>query len=276
VTGGSRGIGRACAASLLAEGAAVALVSRDAARLEASRAALVEANGGTAIAVPTDLRSDDAVRAMVERVRAELGRIDILINAAATVVPTAFSELIEARWLDVFEQKLNGYPRCLRHVIPVMRAQRSGAIVNISGLAARQPHATTIPDGVNNAATLNLTKGLANELAKDGIRVNAVSPHIIDTDRQDETMREWAAITGQSEAEVRAQRVATIPLAAWAAPRRSATWWRSSPPSARASSPALPGTSTAASQSASEPAMPAPRRVLRRLRLAPHGLALAP
>jgi 3-oxoacyl-[acyl-carrier protein] reductase len=208
VTGGSRGIGRACAASLLAEGAAVALVSRDAARLEASRAALVEANGGTAIAVPTDLRSDDAVRAMVERVRAELGRIDILINAAATVVPTAFSELIEARWLDVFEQKLNGYPRCLRHVIPVMRAQRSGAIVNISGLAARQPHATTIPVGVNNAATLNLTKGLANELAKDGIRVNAVSPHIIDT----ETMREWAAITGQSEAEVRAQRVATIPL----------------------------------------------------------------
>jgi 3-oxoacyl-[acyl-carrier protein] reductase len=212
VTGGSRGIGRACAASLLAEGAVVALVSRDAARLEAARAALVEASGGRAIAVPTDLRSDTAVRAMVERVRAELGRIDILINAAATVIPTAFSDLTEERWLDVFEQKLNGYARCLRHVIPVLRAQKSGAIVNISGLAARQPHATTIPVGVNNAATLNLTKGLANDLAKDGIRVNAVIPHIIDTDRQDETMREWAAITGQSEAEVRAERVAKIPL----------------------------------------------------------------
>ena len=112
----------------------------------------------------------------------------------------------------MFEQKLNGYARCLRHVIPVLRAQQSGAIVNISGLAGRQPHATTIPVGVNNAATLNLTKGLANDLAKDGIRVNAVIPHIIDTDRQDETMREWAGITGQSEAEVRAQRVATIPL----------------------------------------------------------------
>jgi NAD(P)-dependent dehydrogenase (short-subunit alcohol dehydrogenase family) len=66
--------------------------------------------------------------------------------------------------------------------------------------------------GVNNAATLNLTKSLANELAKDGIRVNAVIPHIIDTDRQDETMREWAGITGQTEAEVRAERVAKIPL----------------------------------------------------------------
>jgi len=87
VTGGSRGIGRACAASLLAEGVAVTLVSRDAARLEASRAALVEASGGRAIAVPTDLRNDAGVRAMVERVQAELGRIDIPINAAATVVP---------------------------------------------------------------------------------------------------------------------------------------------------------------------------------------------
>lgn len=211
VTGGSRGIGHACAASLLAEGAKVALVSRDADRLEAARSALAEA-GGSVIALPTELRSDEAVRAMAERTLAEFGRIDILINAAATVTPTAFMDLIEERWLDLFEQKLNGYARCLRHVIPVLRAQRSGVIVNISGLAARQPHATTIPVGLNNAAALNLTKSLANELAKDGIRVNAVIPHIIDTDRQDETMREWAGITGQSEAEVRAERVAKIPL----------------------------------------------------------------
>jgi 3-oxoacyl-[acyl-carrier protein] reductase len=217
VTGGSRGIGRACAASLLGEGAAVALVSRDPERLEAARAALVEASGASstarrAIAVPADLGSDDAVRAMVERVRAELGHIDILVNAAATVIPTAFSKLTEERWREVFEQKLNGYARCLRHVIPVMRAQRAGSIVNISGLAARQPQATTIPVSVNNAATLSLTKGLANDLAKDGIRVNAVIPHIIDTDRQDETMREWAGITGQTEAELRAERIAKIPL----------------------------------------------------------------
>ncbi len=211
VTGGSRGIGRACAASLLEEGVKVALVSRDADRLQATRNALAEA-GGTVLAVPTELRDDGAVRAMVDRTLAELGQIDILVNAAATVTPTAFMDLTEERWLDVFEQKLNGYARCLRHVIPVLRAQKSGAIVNLSGLAARQPHATTIPVGLNNAAVLNLTKSLANELAKDNIRVNAVIPHIIDTDRQDETMREWAVITGQTEAEVRAERVAKIPL----------------------------------------------------------------
>ena len=212
VTGGSRGVGHACAASLLAEGARVALVSRDAERLEAAREGLAAQTGGTVVAVPTELRSDAAVRAMVERTLAEFGQIDILINCAATVTPTAFQDLDEAGWLDLFEQKLNGYARCLRYVVPHMRERKSGRIVNISGLAARQPHATTIPVGLNNASVLNLTKALANELAKDGILVNAVIPHIIDTDRQDETMREWAAITGQTEAEVRAERVAKIPV----------------------------------------------------------------
>jgi len=212
VTGGSRGVGRACAASLLAEGAIVALVSRDAERLENTRKELVKETDGTVIAIPTELRDADAVRQMVDRVLAEFGRIEILINSAATVTPAAFLELSEDQWLDIFEQKLNGYARCMRYVIPAMRERQWGRIINISGLAARQPHATTIPVGLNNAAVLNITKSLANELAKDGIRVNAVIPHIIDTDRQDETMQEWAKITGQTEAEVRAERVAKIPV----------------------------------------------------------------
>lgn len=212
VTGGSRGIGKACAASLAAEGATIVLVSVDPNRLEASRKELADASGATVIAIPTELRSDDAVRAMVERTMAEFDRVDILVNAAATVTPTAFQDLTEERWMDLFEQKLNGYARCLRHAVPHMRARKDGCIINLSGLAARQPHATTIPVGLNNAAVLNLTKALAMDLAKDKIRVNAVIPHIINTDRQDETMREWANITGQTEAEVRAERTAKIPL----------------------------------------------------------------
>jgi 3-oxoacyl-[acyl-carrier protein] reductase len=84
--------------------------------------------------------------------------------------------------------------------------------VNVSGVAARQPHGTTITVGLNNAAVLNLTKALASWVAGDGVTVNAVIPHIIATDRQDETMEEWAKITGQSEEEVRRERVAKIPL----------------------------------------------------------------
>lgn len=212
VTGGSRGIGHACAVSLAAEGAKIVLVSRDPERLERSRKSLADFSGVTVAAVPTELRDDAAVRNMVEQTVREFGRVDILINAAATVTPTTFEDLAEDRWMDQFEQKLNGYARCLRYVVPHMRERKEGCIVNLSGLAARQPHATTIPVGLNNAAVLNLTKALAFDLAKEGIRVNAVIPHIIDTDRQDETMREWATITGQSEAEVRAERTARIPL----------------------------------------------------------------
>jgi NAD(P)-dependent dehydrogenase (short-subunit alcohol dehydrogenase family) len=212
VTGGSRGVGHACAHALLEEGAQVALVSRDPGRLEKARATLAEKTGGTVMAVPTELRSDASVREMVERVMAESGRVDILVNAAATVTPADFLRLSEEDWRDIFEQKLNGYVRCLRCVIPVMVARGWGRIVNISGLAARQPHVPTIPVGVNNAAVLNLTKALATQYAKDGVLINCVIPHIIDTERQDETMRKWAAITGQTEAEVRAERVAKIPI----------------------------------------------------------------
>jgi len=212
VTGGSRGVGHACAETLSKEGANVVLVSRDPDRLEEARAALEKKTGGSVKAVPTELGSDSSVREMVERVLAETGRVDILINAAATVTPADFLQLDEKAWVDIFEQKLNGYARCLRYVIPAMVERGWGRIVNISGLAARQPHVTTIPVGVNNAAVLNLTKALATQYAKAGVLINCVIPHIIDTDRQDETMQKWAAITGQTEAEVRAERVAKIPV----------------------------------------------------------------
>jgi NAD(P)-dependent dehydrogenase (short-subunit alcohol dehydrogenase family) len=212
VTGGSRGVGHACAAGLLGEGVKVALVSRDPERLEKARVALAERTGGTVIAVPTELRSDSSVSAMVGRVVSELGGVDILINAAATVNPADFLKISEVQWLEIFEEKLNGYARCLRHVIPVMVERGWGRIVNLSGLASRQPHVTTIPVGLNNAAVLNLSKALALQYAAKGILINCVIPHIIDTDRQDETMRKWAAITGQSVQEVRAERVAKIPV----------------------------------------------------------------
>ena len=93
-----------------------------------------------------------------------------------------------------------------------MRQRKWGRIINISGLAGRQPHFTVVPAALNNSAMLNLTKALAAELAKDNILVNAVVPYIINTERQDDTMREWAKTTGQTEAEVREQRVSKLPV----------------------------------------------------------------
>ena len=219
VTGGSRGVGRACAAVLLCEGAKVVISGRDPDRLEKTRAALKEETGGEVLAVRADLLHDAAARDLVETTLNAFGRLDILVNSAATVSPGGFLQLTEADWVDIFEQKLNGYARCLRMRSRPCRLGRWGRIINLAGLAARQATATTVPVGLNNAAVLNLTKALAEALAPDNILVNAVVPHLLNTDRQDETMKGIAELTGKSEAEVRRERVGKIPLGSTRAAR---------------------------------------------------------
>src|SRR3546814_1356521 len=106
---------------------------------------MAKETGGTVIAVPTELRSDAAVAAMKDRVLAEFGRIDILVNAAATVTPADFLQLDEAEFLDVFEQKLNGYARCLRHILPPILDNVCVLFVNVSCLSAPLPHVSSFP-----------------------------------------------------------------------------------------------------------------------------------
>jgi len=134
------------------------------------------------------------------------------VNAAATVIPDDFFKMSDSYLTAIFDQKFNGVARCIRHVVPDMRTRKWGRIISISGLAGRQPHFQVVPAALNNAAVLNLTKALAAELAKDNILVNAAAPHIIDTERQEDTMTEWAKITGQPMEEVRKQRMARIPV----------------------------------------------------------------
>jgi len=212
ITGGSRGIGKACARELLAEGARVALVSKNPDINAAAARELDKLHPGRVFGVPADLDDDAAIAAMTAQVVKRFGRIDILVNSAATVIPQDFFKMGDADLTGLLEQKFNPAARCIRHAVPQMRERKWGRIINISGLAGRQPHFTVVPAALNNAAMLNLTKALAAELAKDNILVNAVVPYIINTERQDETMREWAQITGQTEAEVRQQRVSKLPV----------------------------------------------------------------
>lgn len=212
VTGSSRGVGRAIAVALLREGTRVMISGRDAQRLAAARDSLARETGGEVHTARADLGSDAEVKTMVESTLKTFGKLDILINNAATVMPDDFEHLDEARWAGVFEQKLNGYMRCLRYVVPAMQAAREGRIVNLSGLAAREGGARIIPVAVNNASVLSVTKSLAWQLAPYNIRVNAVVPYIINTDIQDETMRTLAELSGRSEAEIRRERVSELPL----------------------------------------------------------------
>lgn len=226
VTGASRGIGYACAAELLAEGAHVVAASKDAARNAETCQRLAEhAKGGVTggvIGVVADIESDDSIRALVDRTVKEFGRLDILVNNAALVSPGDLFSLSDADWARIFEKKLNGFARCMKYAIPPMRECKWGRIINVTGTAGRQPQPGAVATGMNNAAILNLTKAMANDLARDGILLNAVVPTSTLTERHQENIRKAAAASGRSEDDVLKERTRNFPLGRWARPEEVA------------------------------------------------------
>jgi 3-oxoacyl-[acyl-carrier protein] reductase len=218
VTGGNRGIGYAISSELLKEGAHVVVASLDPARNADAIGKLKASSNGRVLGVPADLNDPAAVESLFKRTFAEFGRLDILVNNATNVSQGSFFQMDEGAWDRAFDHKLRGTVRCIRHAVPPMRERKWGRIVNISGGAAWTPQLGSITTGINNAAVQNLTVALANELAKDGILVNAVVPTGVRTERHDKNIREAMQKTGQSEEEVLKSRVAKVPLGRMAAP----------------------------------------------------------
>jgi 3-oxoacyl-[acyl-carrier protein] reductase len=218
VTGGSMGIGRAAALALAAEGCRVAIAARGQDALSQA----VQAIGGDALAVQADCTQPADVRRMVEEVRARFGGIDILVNSIGAAKSGAFLEQPEEEWRESLELKLFGVVRCCREVVPHMRRARWGRIVNVIGHRGRQPESQAMPAGVANAGLINFTKALADELARDGVLVNGVSPCPMQTRRLDYMVQAKAAMTGISEAAAREAFLADIPLGRFAEPREIA------------------------------------------------------
>ena len=160
VTGASRGIGFAVARTLLEEGCTLAICARDGERLNAAVKELAH-GPHRVIGVPTDVTDEAAVQKFVRRTEEEYCRIDIL----------------ERQLRD----KVFGFFSMIKAVLPIMQHQRDGRIVNIVGQAARHPHPDRFPSGVTNAALLALTKSIADAVARDNIRVNAVCPQYIES-----------------------------------------------------------------------------------------------
>jgi NAD(P)-dependent dehydrogenase (short-subunit alcohol dehydrogenase family) len=192
VTGGSRGIGKAIARALAREGCDVGLVARDPVTAGAAAAELAVASGRRVIALPADTGNDEAVLAMARRARAELGGVDILINAAAN--PNTGAPLREDDLEREINVKVRGYLRCARAFAPGMVEAGWGRIINISGLAARQ--AGTVVGSVRNAAVAAMTKNLADELGPAGVNVTVVHPGMTRTERTPQTLAAMAAARG--------------------------------------------------------------------------------
>ncbi len=179
VTGAARGLGRAAAARLLERGASVALNVRDPERARVTAREL----GPRCVAIPGDIARDGVPEELVGKTLDEFGRIDILVNNAALPLTTRFEQITAEEWRRAVEVNLTAPFLLTKAVLPAMKAQHYGRIVNISSTAGRM---VSTLGGAHYTATktglLGLTRAAAKELGVYGITVNAVCPGMIDTE----------------------------------------------------------------------------------------------
>ncbi len=172
VTGGSYGIGRAVAQSLMQEGAKVALCARNAEQLEHTAKEL----GSEVLAVQADMSKTADIGALFEQTLGKFGKLDILVNNAGGTHLSQLLDLPDKAWQENIDVNLFGVIRCSRAAIPHMRKQKWGRIINISSIFGKQPGVGMIDYNATKAAVISLTKTLADELAKDNVLVNVVCP----------------------------------------------------------------------------------------------------
>ena len=211
ITGGSKGIGLACARSFAAEGARVAIASRSAENLSQAEATL-RSEGVPVIGVAADLREPQQAAAMVRSVEAQLGPVGVLVNSAGAAVRTPPDELTAAHWHAAMDAKYYTYIHAIDAVLRGMSQRGAGVIVNIIGMGGKLAGPTHLPGGAANAALMLASVGLANAFAHRGIRVNAVNPGVTETDRMQEGFAADARRSGQSVEAIREQRLRAMPL----------------------------------------------------------------
>ncbi|HXK01402.1 MAG TPA: SDR family NAD(P)-dependent oxidoreductase [Verrucomicrobiae bacterium] len=205
ITGASKGLGEAMAVALAAEGARVALVSRDRAKLE-SVAAKIAAAGGEAAAFPADVTSESGVRAAERDILARFGKVHILINNAGVNVRKPTVEFTLDEWRLVMDTNVTAAFLMCRSFIPAMKGHGYGRILNLTSIMAHVSLPGRIAYSASKTALLGMTRSLALELAPDAITVNGISPGPFGTEMNKPLME---------NAETNAQFLASIPVGRW-------------------------------------------------------------
>ena len=229
ITGGSKGIGLSCAHGFLAEGARVAIVSRDAGNLARAQAELTAAFPAVAGAAPArlmtvagEMADPAATTAMIESVEKTLGPIDVLVTSAGAARRTPPDELTPAAWRAAMEAKYFSYVFPLDAVIRRMAARGAGVIVNVIGAGGKVASPVHMAGGAANAALMLVTAGMASAYAGKGIRVNAVNPGLTLTERLKEGMLADAKLAGITPEEALTRAKARLPLGRIATPEEIA------------------------------------------------------
>ena len=217
ITGGSKGIGLACARAFLMEHGRVAIVSRNTANLEAALRDL-NAPADDLLAIPCDLTGSPGARTMAAEVERRLGPVDILVNSAGAARRYLPEELNVEAWHAAMEAKYFTYIHAMDAVIPAMVKRGKGVVVNIIGMGGKVASSIHLPGGAANSALMLATVGLASLYGPKGLRINGISPGATMTDRVREALKLEARARGLSENEVLAQGQAKVPLKRYAAP----------------------------------------------------------
>lgn len=222
VTAASQGIGKATALALAQEGARVAICAR---RLDATTAAANEIaaqTGSEVAAFVCDLTNSDSILALVRDVKARFGTVHILVNNAGGPPPGAYDQVSDAAWASAFELTLMSAVRMTNAVLPMMRTQRWGRIVNISSYTVRQPIPDIMLSNSLRLAALGWAKTMAGPLAADNVLMNTVGPGWTRTERVVQMAASRAAARSGSAADVEADIARAIPCGRLARPEEIA------------------------------------------------------
>lgn len=212
ITGGSKGIGRACAELFAREGAAVAINARTEPDLRAAAKDIEASAGGRVVAAAGDMGNTEDVQRVVGEVLAELGHIDVLVTCAGSSPGGLMEDLTDEEWFASLNLKFMGYVRCMRAVLPHMRERGQGAVVLVVGNDGLKPSYWETTAGAANAADINVAASMAEQYAPFGVRVNTVNPGPVDTERWDGLEKAFARDKGVTQDRAHELAMASIPL----------------------------------------------------------------
>ncbi len=221
VAAASKGLGRACAIALAAEGVNVAVFARNFDGLNETAAA-VRAAGAQAFAIQADVTNPDQIRQVVERAASEFGRLDILVCNAGGPPPGKFADVSDEQWEQAFQLNLMSVVRLIHEALPHLRRQGGGRIINLVSTSVREPIEGLILSNSIRSGVIGLAKTLSQELGPDHITVNNIITGSIMTDRQRSLRERMAQQLGISVEEAIKMAEKNIPLKRLGAPEELA------------------------------------------------------
>lgn len=212
VAASSRGLGKACALELAREGATVVICARDAERLMATADEIRAATGAEVFPLAIDLTDPAQIAHLANETLRRYGRIDVLVTNNGGPPPGYFDELDDETWLYAHQLTLLSAARLIRAVLPAMRVQQWGRIINITSVSVKQPIDNLLLSNVYRLGVVGLAKTLAAQLAADGITINNVAPGYTRTDRVLELAQARAQRQGKTVEEILAETTDRFPM----------------------------------------------------------------